>query len=124
MAFLDILKFIAALGLVLSLIGGFAWLASRLNFISNFARRSETPRLSVRETLILDAKHRMMIVSDDTREHVLLFGPSGDLVIESRKTETPEITPSISDETSVLPDVASQTIDDQTIVAMVKEAGQ
>jgi flagellar protein FliO/FliZ len=124
MAFLDILKFVAALGLVLSLIGGCAWLVNRLNLISNFARRTQAPRLSVRETLILDAKHRMMIVADDTREHVLLFGPSGDLVIESRPTEATGVTPSVSDRASALAEAGSQTMDNQTIVAMVKEAGQ
>lgn len=116
MDFLEIFKFVAALGLVLSLIGGCAWIATRLNLLSNFSRSSGTPRLGVLETLIIDAKHRLVIVSDDDREHVLLFGPSGDLVIESKKT------------TKTLAEVADphtdQSTEDQTIIAMVKEGGQ
>lgn len=109
MDFLDVLKFIAALALVLSLIGGCAWAANRLNLLSGIGRRSGTPRLSVRESLILDAKHRLMIVASDDREHVLLLGPSGDLVVESGPALPVQL------------DALANT--DETIVPLVKESG-
>ncbi len=109
MDLLDVFKFIAALVLVLSLIGGCAWTANRLNLFSGLGRRTGTPRLRVRESLILDARHRLMIVSSDDREHVLLLGPSGDLVVESR--------PALSVKAEVPGNI------DETIVPMVKDRG-
>lgn len=106
MDLLTILKFIAALGLVLSMIGGCAFLASRLNLVSNLTRKPGQRRMEVLESLVLDAKHRMMIVKSDEREHVLLFGPSGDVVVESRDA-SPE----------------TETAASETIVPLMKEAG-
>jgi flagellar protein FliO/FliZ len=37
--------------------------------------------MSVSESLMLDARHRMVIVRVDEREHVLLLGPAGDVVV-------------------------------------------
>lgn len=108
MDFLDVLRFIATLGLVLSLIGGCAFVVNRFNLLSNFGRRTGDPRLSVRETLTLDAKHRLMIVASGDREHVLLLGPSGDLVVESR--------PITQSETELSTDL------NQTIVPLLKES--
>lgn len=121
MAFLDILKFIAALALVLSLIGGCAWLATRLNLLANFNRRSETPRLSVCETLIIDAKHKLMIVANGEREHTLLFGPSGDVVIETRPAAA--ATAAISELETSLEGTDAQPLEHETIISMVKESG-
>ena len=108
MDFLDVLKFTAALGFVLSLIGGCAYLASRLNLLSNLGRRAGDSRLSIRESLTLDPKHRLMIVASGEREHVLLLGPSGDLVVETRQAA-----PSGSG-------VSGEP--DQTIVPLLKES--
>lgn len=113
MDFLDVLKFVATLGLVLSLIGGCAFVASRFNLLSNFARRTGTPRLSVLESLTLDAKHRLMIVANGDREHTLLLGPAGDLVVESR-----QVMPS----DAAAPDGSRETPDD-IIVPLIKESG-
>lgn len=109
MGYLDVLKFVAALGLVLSLIGGCAWAANRLNLWSGPGRRSRTPRLKIKESLTLDARHRLMIVASDDREHVLLLGPSGDLVVESRPAR-----PNTADVAGNL---------DETIVPLIKESG-
>lgn len=103
---LTVLKFVAALALVLSLIGGCAFIASRLNLVSNLTRAGNKRRMEVVESLVLDAKHRMMIVKSDDREHVLLFGPSGDLVVESRDAH-----------------MSASTDDASTIVPLMKEAG-
>jgi flagellar protein FliO/FliZ len=39
-------------------------------------------RLAVTESLSLDARRRLVIVRHDGREHLLLLGPTGDLVVE------------------------------------------
>lgn len=105
MDLLTLLKFAAALGLVLSLIGGFAFLASKLNLVSNLTRKSQDRRLALVESLVIDAKHRMVIVRSDERDHVLLLGPQSDLVVESR-------------------DAATERPAAATLVPLVKEAGQ
>ena len=110
MDLLTLLKFAAALGLVLSLIGGCAFLASRLNLVSNLSRKPEDRRMRVVESLVLDAKHRMMIVESGEREHVLLYGPSGDLIVESREAVAVD-----------KPDLAKRGFAAQTIVPLVKE---
>ena len=107
MDLLTILKFVAALGLVLSLIGGCAFLATRLNLVSNLSRKPSQRRMEVLESLVLDAKHRMMIVRSDEREHVLLFGPSGDVVVESCDRDLRKKAPATG----------------ETIVPLMKEAG-
>ncbi len=48
--------------------------------------RGTTRRLSVAETIYLDPKHRLVLVKDDNKEHLLLVGTSGSLLIESRKS--------------------------------------
>lgn len=126
MAFLDILKFVAALALVLSLIGGCAWLATRLNLLANFNRRmKEVPRLSVRETLIIDAKHKLMIVANGTREHTLLFGPSGDVLIETRASSEvgAETAATPTEGEMSLAESDAQPLESETIISMVKESG-
>jgi flagellar protein FliO/FliZ len=67
---------------VLALIGGCAWVAHRFGF----ARRvvtGNTRRLSILEVAPVDAKRRLVLVRRDNREHLLLVGPAGDLLIES-----------------------------------------
>lgn len=108
MDFLDVLKFTATLGFVLSLIGGCAFLANRFNLLSNLGRRAGDSRLSIRESLTLDAKHRLMIVASGDREHVLLLGPSGDLVVETRQ--------------AVPSDSGISADSNQTIVPLLKES--
>lgn len=40
-------------------------------------------KLSVSETLYLDPKRRLVLIKCDGREHLLLLGAAGDLLIES-----------------------------------------
>ncbi len=49
--------------------------------------RPAVPRLDVMETLYLDPRRRLVLLKCDNKEHLLLLGASGDLLIESRSNE-------------------------------------
>lgn len=78
------LQFIAALGVVILLITLVA--AAGKRFLINQAggvKRGKARRLSVIETLPLDARRRVLLVRRDDTEHLVLLGPDKDLVIEA-----------------------------------------
>lgn len=81
------LQFVAALALVLGLIGGLAWLVKRSgvagSLVPTSARRGAGRRLGIVEVLPLDPRRKLVLVRCDDREHLLLLGhgPAPDLVI-------------------------------------------
>ena len=83
-------RFILALLFVLGLIGLLAFLLRRFGLggirISPAFRpkgRNAEPRLAVVEVATVDARHRLVLVRRDNVEHLVLFGPNSDLLIES-----------------------------------------
>jgi flagellar protein FliO/FliZ len=68
-----------ALIATLALIVGAAYVARRLGMLQPGAQGPK--RMRVAETLLLDTRRRIVIVRVDDREHVLLLGPGGDLVM-------------------------------------------
>ncbi len=81
----DILRFVAALGVVLGLIALAAFAARRFGVGGvPQGRGGKVRRLAVTEALALDAKRRLVLVRADGREHLLLLGPAGDLVVSRR----------------------------------------
>ena len=78
------LRFLAALILVIALIGAAAWaarrsgLAGRLPSVGGRAAR----RLGVVEYMALDAKTRLVLVRRDDTQHLLLLGAAGPVVVE------------------------------------------
>lgn len=77
------LRFFFALVFVLALIALLAWLARRFGFAGALARPRSARRLSVVESLSLDARHRLVLVRRDAIEHLVLLGAAGDRLIES-----------------------------------------
>ncbi|MGF1591700.1 MAG: hypothetical protein ACFCUW_00395 [Kiloniellaceae bacterium] len=79
-------RFFLALGFVLLLIAGLAALLRRSGFGSRLAI-SPAPgaerRLALVEVRPLDAKRKLVLLRRDDREHLVLLGISGDLLIES-----------------------------------------
>jgi flagellar protein FliO/FliZ len=78
-------RFLLALGFVLVLIAGLAALVRRSGFGNRLAL---TPsggerRLALVEVRPLDAKHKLVLLRRDDREHLVLLGTGGDLLIES-----------------------------------------
>ncbi len=87
-------KFVAALLLVLALIGGIAFLVRRTGLTPRLAGgRGGKRRLSLVEVTPLDARRRLVLVRRDGVEHLLLLGTERDLVIESGITVAPRTFP-------------------------------
>jgi flagellar protein FliO/FliZ len=80
MEFLDYLRFAAALLVVLGLIGAGAFALRRVGLprVSNAADR----RLGVVEVVPVDARRQLALFRRDGVEHLVLLGPSSDLLIE------------------------------------------
>jgi flagellar protein FliO/FliZ len=82
MEFLDLIRYLGALLLVLALIGAAA-LAARKFGVPGVSKAFPDKRLHVVETLMLGPKQRLFIVRRDNVEHLVLSGPEGASVIES-----------------------------------------
>jgi flagellar protein FliO/FliZ len=76
---LDWARALFALIATLALIAGAAYAARRLGMLQPGGQGPKRMRIS--ETLMLDPRRRMVIVRVDGREHVLLLGPGGDVVV-------------------------------------------
>jgi flagellar protein FliO/FliZ len=76
---LDWARALFALIATLALIVGAAYAARRLGMLQPGARGPK--RMRITETLLLDPRRRIVIVRVDEREHVLLLGPGGDVVV-------------------------------------------
>jgi flagellar protein FliO/FliZ len=77
------LKMVLSLILVLGMVLACLWAARRFGFGGMVVRPSSRRRLALVETMPLDAKHRLVLIRRDDREHLLLLGASGDVVIET-----------------------------------------
>ena len=84
MEFWGYLKFLLALVFVLGLIGLLATLARRIGvgFPAAALKRIKSRRLSVVEVTSIDGRRRLVLVRRDDTEHLILLGPSSELVIE------------------------------------------
>lgn len=79
-------RFFLALGFVLMLIAGLAALVRRSGFGERLAMTPSSAgerRLALVEVRPLDAKHKLVLLRRDDREHLVLLGAAGDLLIES-----------------------------------------
>jgi flagellar protein FliO/FliZ len=87
---IDLLRYFAALLIVLGLLGGFAVVARRAGWtgalpgLGGLAPRPSDRRLGVREALVLDPRRRVVIIRADDTEHVLLLGAERELLLDSR----------------------------------------
>lgn len=78
----EYLRFVLALILVLGLILLLAWALRRFGF-GGMTRHGGKRRLEILESLAIDPRHRLVLVRRDDTEHLLMLGPTNDLVIES-----------------------------------------
>ncbi|MFO1127554.1 MAG: flagellar biosynthetic protein FliO [Rhodospirillales bacterium] len=79
------LQFALALIFVVALIGGFAVLARRAG-LGGLTPSGKQRRLALVEVLAVDSRRRLVLVRRDATEHLLLLGPTGDVVVESHAT--------------------------------------
>ena len=87
MDFLDVARAVFALIATLALIVGAAWGARRLGMLQPGGAGPK--RMRITETLLIDTRRRMVIVRVDEREHVLLLGPTGDVVVGDMAAKEP-----------------------------------
>ncbi|MES1156338.1 MAG: flagellar biosynthetic protein FliO [Alphaproteobacteria bacterium] len=85
MNWIDWARTAAALLATLALIGALAYGARRFGMLrpGGIAHR----RMKVSESLMLDPRRRLVLVSLDGREHLLLLSPSGDRVVTTQETK-------------------------------------
>lgn len=77
----SLLESAAALAAVLLLVVGFGRLAGRLRPFLASVHAGTGMRLSIRASLAIDPKRRLVIMVCDGREGLLLLGPDGDLML-------------------------------------------
>ncbi len=83
MEFASLLNVIVAFGIVLALMLGLAWAARKLGLDRLQPKARAGAEISCLETLYLDPKRRLVIVKRGPRKHVLLLGPTSELLVES-----------------------------------------
>jgi len=86
----QLLKFGGALLLVLGLMLGLSLVMRRLNAGSGLIAPGKR-RLKIVEMMPLGARHRMILVKRDDREHLVILGPAGETVVESGITPPVEL---------------------------------
>lgn len=79
----EILRFISALVLVVSLMGGLWFVLKKIGVNGGFGLQQGTKRrLKIVEILPLDIKHKAVILRCDDKDHLVILGPNGETVIE------------------------------------------
>ena len=79
MDWLEWVRALFALIATLALIMGAAYGARRLGMLQPGGQAPR--RMKISESLMLDPRRRMVIVRCDDREHLILLGPAGDVVV-------------------------------------------
>ena len=86
----DILRFVSALILVVSLMGILWIILKRLNISGGIILpQGKKRRLMIVETLPLDMKHKAILLRRDATDHLVILGPNGETVVESSIPVTP-----------------------------------
>jgi flagellar protein FliO/FliZ len=84
MTFEDYFRFLLALVFVLGLIGLLAYVARRFNLAPRVTPAKADRRVRIVEILPIDAKRRLVLVSRDGVEHLILLGANNDMMVEGR----------------------------------------
>lgn len=79
----DYLRFVMAFVFVIGLMGGFYLILKKLN-LGMTQPSSGKRRLRIVESLMLDSRHRAVILQRDDKEHLVILSPTGETVIETR----------------------------------------
>lgn len=117
---LDIIRYFAALILVLGLLGGFAVLARRAGWtgalpaLDRFSPHPRKRRLAVTESLILDPRRKLVIVRVDDAEHVLLLGADREQVISSAQARPEPVFEPVTPDTEAEVEASRDSEDDGT----------
>lgn len=85
---IDLLRYVSALALVLGLLGT-AFIAARKYGLAGIVAPQGARRLSVAESLMLDARHKLLLVRRDGIEHLIVLGPQGAVPLETHISAEP-----------------------------------
>lgn len=80
---LALVKMLLALVFVVGLMGVLALVMKKLGLGGNVNMPGAKRRLKVIETTPIDARHRMAIIQRDDVQHLVIFGPNGETVVET-----------------------------------------
>lgn len=83
MEWTDYLKFVAALALVLGMMGGLALILKKIGLGNVGVLPPDKRRLSIVEILPLDPRRKALILRRDDQEHLVILGPNGETVVET-----------------------------------------
>jgi hypothetical protein len=83
MALLEILRTMGALAMVLGLLGGALWAVRRFDLrLPGAVGAGRSRRVELVERLALDGRRSVALIRRDGREHLILLGPEGPMLIE------------------------------------------
>ncbi|MDE2465554.1 MAG: hypothetical protein KGO02_17845 [Alphaproteobacteria bacterium] len=78
----DLMRYVGALAVVLGLLGT-AFVVARKYGLPGIVAPQGSRRLVVAETLMIDARHRAILLRRDDTEHLIIIGPHGATAVES-----------------------------------------
>lgn len=79
----QIVRLLIALGIVIAMMGGLAWVVRKLGLATPVSIKSDDKRrLEIVESLPMDARRRLVIIRCDGREHLVILSATGETVVE------------------------------------------
>jgi flagellar protein FliO/FliZ len=82
------LRALLSLVFVLGLLLLCFWILKRLHLFQGSMAPSRTRRLRIVETLLIDGRHRAVLLRRDDAEHLVLLGPASTTLIETSPITT------------------------------------
>ena len=79
----DLVRLILALGFVVALMGGLAFILKKIGLAGAPTEASDQKRLKVLEKLPLDARRQLVLISRDDAQHLVILGANGEVVVET-----------------------------------------
>ena len=77
-------KLALSLAIVVSLMGGLAFILKKLGLATEAHMKSGTDnRLKIVESIPMDARRRAVILRRDDQDHVVILGPNGETIVET-----------------------------------------
>lgn len=83
MDYTDYIKFVAALVLVLALMGGLSIILKKMGLAGPVLNAGDKRRLKIVEILPLDARRKAVLLRRDGTEHLVILGGNGETVVET-----------------------------------------
>ena len=99
------LRFFFALIFTLSLIGVLYWAIKRFDLIKFSTRKSIAQTLTIKETLRIDVRNKLVIVEQGSNEYLILVGHDNNLLINSTDKD-----PSMSRKTQFKEELIAQSV--------------